>query len=425
MHFIFNRTITFFSKNSQLPQSPAMSKINKKYTTICARELFEGSQHGSHQLPLYQSTSFVPENMEEGMKVFRGEKKGFIYTRYGNPTIEAVEKKLALLEGLGTDTECRAVLTSSGMSAISTLIQALLAPGKGILIYPSLYGGTLEYFFTELPKSGHKIFQADLQNESELKSFLHKNAGEIGLIYFETPTNPGLKIIDIEKISQIAKSHGIPTVVDNTFCTSYIQRPIELGVDYVIYSTTKFINGHGTSIGGAIIGTDGDIMQNKVWKTMKLMGTCISPFEAWLINQGIKTLPLRMEEQTQNAVQLAYHLMKYPDKVREVHYPGLEQHAGFDIAQKQMSIPGSMLSFELNANLEQSTAFCNGLAYSKAPTLGDTDTLLLHPATSSHINVDPKIREESGITDGLIRLSVGLEDIDDLIAEMDAALQLI
>nr|MBS0038040.1 aminotransferase class I/II-fold pyridoxal phosphate-dependent enzyme [Saprospiraceae bacterium] len=343
----------------------------------------------------------------------------------GNPTIEAVEKKLALLESLGGDTDCHAVLTSSGMSAISTLIQALLPHGKGVLIHPSLYGGTLEYFFSELPKSGHKIFQADFRNETELNNSLEKYGEEIGLVYFETPTNPGLEIIDISNVSRLAKRYEIPTVVDNTFCTSYIQRPLQLGADYVIYSTTKFINGHGTSIGGAIIGKNEEVMRNRVWKTMKLMGTCISPFEAWLINQGIKTLPLRMEKQTENASQLAKHLAKFPDKVRVVHYPGLEHHSGFDLGKKQMSLPGSMLSFELIANLKKSVAFCNRLAYSKAPTLGDTDTLLLHPATSSHINVDPKIREETGITDGLIRLSVGLEDIDDLIEEMNAALKLL
>ncbi|TVQ50960.1 MAG: aminotransferase class I/II-fold pyridoxal phosphate-dependent enzyme [Saprospirales bacterium] len=395
--------------------------MSKKYATICARELFVDQQFGSHQLPIYQSSSFYAPSMEEAIEVFKGEKKGFIYTRYGNPTIEAVQDKLALLEGLESSEEKSALLTTSGMAAISTLVQSILEKGQAVLIHPSLYGGTLEYFFSELKRAGHPIITADFRNLDTLESKVNSHLRELGLIYYETPTNPGLELIDIRAVSKIAKSAGIPTIVDNTFCTSYLQRPLDLGADFVIYSTTKFINGHGNSIGGAIVGNDSEFMRNRVWKSLKLIGGTISPFEAWLIAQGMKTLTLRMDQQCRNAQKLAEYLNSRTDVVRKVNYPGLSSHPQNHLATRQMSQPGSMLSFVLNSDLEGTVRFCNALEYSKAPTLGDTDTLLLHPATSSHINVDRQIRESTGIEDSLIRISTGIEDIGDLIAELESA----
>ncbi len=396
--------------------------MNKKYATICARELFTDQQFGSHQLPIYQSSSFCAPSMEEAIEVFKGEKKGYIYTRYGNPTIDAVQDKLALLEGLDSGDEKSCLLTTSGMAAISTLVRSILEKGQAVLIHPSLYGGTLEYFFSELKRAGHPIITTDFRDIPALEAKVTNHRRELGLIYYETPTNPGLELIDIPAVSKIAKSADIPSVVDNTFGTSYLQRPLDLGADFVIYSTTKFINGHGNSIGGAIVGNNVDFMKKRVWKSLKLIGGTISPFEAWLIAQGIKTLPLRMDKQCNNAQKLAEYLHSRTDKVKKVNYPGLSSHPQHELAIKQMTQAGSMFSFVLKSDLEGTVRFCNALEYSKAPTLGDTDTLLLHPATSSHINVGKQIRESTGIDDSLIRISTGIEDIDDLIGELEKAL---
>lgn len=399
--------------------------MNKKYATICARELFVDQQFGSHQLPIYQSSSFYAPSMEEGIEVFKGEKKGYIYTRYGNPTIEAVQDKLALLEGLDTSEQKSCLLTTSGMAAISTLVQSILEKGQAVLIHPSLYGGTLEYFFSELKRAGHPIITADFRNIDNLESKVNSHLRELGLIYYETPTNPGLELIDIQAVSKVAKSAGIPTIVDNTFCTSYLQRPLDLGADFVIYSTTKFINGHGNSIGGAIVGNDGDFMKKRVWKSLKLIGGTISPFEAWLIAQGMKTLTLRMDKQCSNAQKLADYLKAQTDKVKKVNYPGLSTHPQHQLAKQQMKQSGSMMSFVLKSDLNGTIQFCDALGFSKAPTLGDTDTLLLHPATSSHINVDKQIREATGIEDSLIRISTGIEDVHDLIEELEKAFEVL
>lgn len=405
----------------QLLNTVKHTTMNKKYATICARELFEDNQNHSHQLPIFQTSSFEPGSMERAVDLFSGKEKGYVYTRYGNPTIDAVQNKLALLEGLGSSEDCFCILTSSGMSAISTLIQAVLEPGKAILIHPSLYGGTLEYMLHILPGSGHEVIQVDFNDSDGLKKVLAERSHEIGMIYFETPTNPGLEIIDISAVCKLAKKAGIPAAVDNTFCTSFLQQPLSLGADYVVYSTTKFINGHGNSTGGAILGKKGDPNEKPIWKNMKLLGTCIGPFEAWLINQGLKTLPLRMEKHCNNALKIARYLEAKNTLVNRVNYPGLKDNPGHRTAGRQMNLPGSMLSFELDADLKKCLEFCDALHFSKAPTLGDTDTLLLHPASSSHINVDPEIRLKSGITDGLIRLSVGIEDAEDLISDLESA----
>lgn len=399
-----------------------MEKIRKRYATICAREIYAGDPHGSHTLPLYQSTSFESPTMEEAIEIFKEEKSGYIYSRYSNPTIAAVENKLAQLEGLDSDTDCYGLLTSSGMSAISTVVSALLEKGKAAMVHPSLYGGTLEYLYAELPKAGHDIIKANFKKPEELESLLKRRHREIGMLFFETPTNPVLEILDIQAICTLAKKFHVPVVVDNTFSTSFIQRPLDLGADLVLYSTTKFINGHGNSMGGFIAGRDEELVRKKIWKTMKLMGTNISPFEAWLINQGLKTLPLRMEKQSANAADLANFLLDQKDWVKRVNYPGISTHPQHQLAKSQMSLYGSMLSFELEAGLAQTIQFANALQYSKAPTLGDVDTLLLHPASSSHINVDKRLREETGITDSQIRLSVGIEDLNDLKEELLAAL---
>ena len=391
------------------------------YETICAREWKIKDQFGSHILPLYQSNSFEAETMEDAIEVFSGKAEGYIYSRYANPTIKALEEKLAYLEGLDSGQKCYSLLTSSGMSAISTVCNSILKPGGSMVIHPSLYGGTLEYFNSELARLGHPILQIDLREPANLKKIVEASSKKPDLIFIETPTNPGLEILDIGAISGFASSLGIPLIVDNTFCTSYLQRPLELGADIVVYSTTKFINGHGNSMGGLIVSANEELIKKQLWKTMKLTGSNPSPFEAWMIYQGLKSLPLRMMKQCNNAQRIADYLDKKKPLVRKVNYPGLATHPSYSLAKSQMKLPGSMVSFELDANLAQTIEFCNSLDYSKAPTLGDIDTLILHPATSSHINVPKELRLKTGVSDSLIRLSVGIEDPDDLILSLEVA----
>jgi methionine-gamma-lyase len=395
-------------------------KTKMRFSTICARENHNIGNGSPHILPLHASSAFSYNNIDASIEVFSGQKDGFVYSRYGNPTVESVQDKLAALETIDLDQDGFCVLTASGMAAISTLASSQLQSGDALLTTTELYGGTSEIFSKILSKSGVEIIYVDFKNESAITDAIDNNPN-IKLLYFETPTNPTLSCADISMIVDKAKDKGISTAIDNTFATCYVQRPLSLGVDFVIYSTTKFLNGHGNSIAGAIIGLS-ESHKDNIWTHMKLLGTNCSPFEAWLVHNGLKTLPLRMEKHCHNALTLAQHLEKHP-KVKRVNYPGLQSFADHKIAQKQMSQYGGMLSFEIDGDINAAKSFMDNTELcSITSTLGNTDTLLLHPATSSHLNIDPKIRLSNGITDGLIRVSVGIEDIDDLIDDFDKGL---
>jgi methionine-gamma-lyase len=395
-------------------------KTKMRFSTICARENHNIGNGSPHILPLHASSAFSYNNIDASIEVFSGQKDGFVYSRYGNPTVESVQDKLAALETIDLDQDGFCVLTASGMAAISTLASSQLQSGDALLTTTELYGGTSEIFSKILSKSGVEIIYVDFKNESAITDAIDNNPN-IKLLYFETPTNPTLSCADISMIVDKAKDKGISTAIDNTFATCYVQRPLTLGVDFVIYSTTKFLNGHGNSIAGAIIGLS-EFHKDNIWTHMKLLGTNCSPFEAWLVHNGLKTLPLRMEKHCHNALTLAQHLEKHP-KVKRVNYPGLQSFADHKIAQKQMSQYGGMLSFEIDGDINAAKSFMDNTELcSITSTLGNTDTLLLHPATSSHLNIDPKIRLSNGITDGLIRVSVGIEDIDDLIDDFDKGL---
>jgi methionine-gamma-lyase len=395
-------------------------KTKMRFSTICARENHNIGNGSPHILPLHASSAFSYNNIDASIEVFSGQKDGFVYSRYGNPTVESVQDKLAALETIDLDQDGFCVLTASGMAAISTLASSQLQSGDALLTTTELYGGTSEIFSKILSKSGVEIIYVDFKNESAITDAIDNNPN-IKLLYFETPTNPTLSCADISMIVDKAKDKGISTAIDNTFATCYVQRPLTLGVDFVIYSTTKFLNGHGNSIAGAIIGLS-EFHKDNIWTHMKLLGTNCSPFEAWLVHNGLKTLPLRMEKHCHNALTLAQHLEKHP-KVKRVNYPGLQSFADHKIAQKQMSQYGGMLSFEIDGDINAAKSFMDNTELcSITSTLGNTDTLLLHPATSSHLNIDPKIRLSNGITDGLIRVSVGIEDVDDLIDDFDKGL---
>ena len=391
------------------------------FGSFCVHEGVEQRTTKPHVLPIYATSSFVFENINEGMDIFSGKSKGDVYGRYGNPTINTIQKKLAALEVFGSELETEGVLCSSGMSAISTLILSCLKAGDKVLTQGNIYGGTTELFLKILAKFSVEPVFVDLSDEAALETAVQDHP-EIKMVYFETPANPTLDCVDIEFIVAFAKRHGLLTAADNTFCTPYLQQPLNLGADFVVHSTTKFLNGHGNGLAGIIIGKDVEFMRTKVWQAMKLLGTNCNPFDAWLINNGLKTLELRMDRHCSNALAVANFLEQH-QAVLKVNYPGLASHAHHEIAKKQMSQFGAMLSFELKGGYQAGIDFMNRIKLCVlAPTLGDVDTLVLHPASSSHINIPKELREKNGITDGMIRLSVGIENVEDLIADLELGL---
>lgn len=382
------------------------------YHSICAQASEVHYTTKVHSLPIHPNTSFEFENAQQSIQIFSGQEKGHVYSRYANPTVDAVARKIAKLETYGTDLKAQAYLTSSGMSAISNCMLSICESGKRILASMDLYGGSIELLKKIIERLGISVDFVDFSNLDKLEDTIKSK--KYHALFFETPTNPLLKSFPIQDISELCKKYHLKSIIDNTFCTSYLQRPFEYGIDFVIYSATKYLSGHGNCTAGVVLSTDISFMEAEFWKTLKLTGGICSPFEAWTLNNGLKTLPLRMDRHAENALQLAQFLQS-SRSVNQVYYPFLSDHSSYSIAKKQMLLGGGMLSFELNGGLEAAKRFMDATkVMTNAPTLGDTDTLLLHPYSSSHVNVDPKIREATGITPGLMRISVGLESFVDL-----------
>lgn len=392
-----------------------------KFGSLCVHDFTKKIQNEPHQLPIYATSSFAFENLQEGIDIFTGKKEGHLYSRYGNPTIETVADKIANLETYKLDIETKCFLFSSGMASISSLLMASVKAGDAVLTQNNLYGGTT-YFFNEILKPlGVTSSFVDFGNLELVESELKKNKS-IKMIYLESPANPTLACVDLEKVAQLAKKYGVKTAIDNTFMTPYLQQPFRFGIDFVIHSTTKYLNGHGNSISGAVIGKDIDFMMERVWKMMKLVGTNSNAFDAWNLNNGLKTLELRMERHCNNANALALFLENNKKVVRANH-PSLVSHPDFDLAKKQMSGSGGMLSFELEGGFDAGLKFMDKLEFCTiAPTLGDVDTLVVHPASMSHMNIPKAEREAVGITDGLIRVSVGIENVEDIIEDVSKAI---
>lgn len=396
-----------------------MSKIG--FGSLCVHETKDHKTTHPHILPIYATSSFSFETIDEEIEVFKGNAKAHVYSRYGNPTVDSVAEKIATLETFGLDKTAKAVMVSSGMSAISTLMFALLKSGDKVLTQGNLYGGTTELLLKVLGPMGVETIMTDLRDTDKVEDIV-KNDPSIKMMYFETPANPTMACVDLEKLAEIAKKYQRWTAVDNTFCTPYLQQPFRYDIDFVIHSTTKFLNGHGNGIAGIIIGTDEDLMHQKVWTTMKLMGTNCNPFDAWLLHNGMKTLELRMDRHCSNAQKVAEFLNNH-DRVKQVNYNGLPSHPDHELAKKQMRAFTGMLSFELHGGLKTGIDFMNKISFcTLAPTLGDVDTLILHPASSSHIKVAKEIRERNGITDGLVRLSIGIENPEDIINDLAQAI---
>ena len=376
----------------------------------------------AHQVPIYASSTYVFDDAEQGMRRFSGKEEGYIYSRWGNPTMTEAEEKIAALETFGLNMNVKGILHASGMAAISTLMMATLKPGDKILTHYSLYGGTNEMLNTILPGFHIEAVITDLRNPENAATAL-KADPSIRMLYLETPANPTIQCVDIEVLSRLAKQYQCVVACDNTFATPFLQQPFQYDVDFVLHSTTKFLNGHGTAIGGILLGRDLDFMNTRCTKVHRLLGGNANPFDAFLLIQGMKTLELRMDRHCSNAMEVATFLQSH-SSVANVNYTGLPHHPDHAVAKKQMRHPGAMLSFELKGRLEAGIRFMNKLKLCvRTVSLGTCDTLLSHPASMTHYSVPKEEKEKYGITDGLIRMNVGIENIQDIIADLSQSLE--
>lgn len=372
--------------------------------------------YGTLAVPIYQTSTFIFDSAEQGGKRFALEEAGYIYTRLGNPTTTVLEEKIAALE----EGEA-AVAMSSGMGAISSTLWTILKAGDHIVTDKTLYGCTFALMCHGLTRFGVEVSFVDTSNLEEVKNAMKENTR---VVYLETPANPNLKIVDLEEISKIAHTNpNALVVVDNTFATPYIQKPLKLGVDIVVHSVTKYLNGHGDVIAGLVVTNKTLADQIRFIGLKDMTGAVLGPQDAYYIVRGMKTFEIRMERHCKNAKAVAKFLDKHP-KIKKVYYPGLETHEGYNIVKKQMKDFGGMISFELKGGYEAGKTLLNNLKLcSLAVSLGDTETLIQHPASMTHSPYTKEEREAAGITDGLVRLSVGLENVEDIIADLEQGLE--
>ncbi|MBM6851256.1 PLP-dependent transferase [Oscillibacter valericigenes] len=401
-----------------------MSKIDLKNVDFETLIIHAGQEpdkaYGSLATPIYQTSTFCFETVEEGAAKFANQIPGFVYSRGGNPTTRAFELKCAAMEG-GED----AVAAASGMGAVGSVMTAFLHPGDHAIFDTAVYGGTNYVATTNLPGMGVEVSRVDTGDLEAVKAAIRPNTK---MIYFETPNNPMMKVTDVRAIKDIAGA-DIRVVVDGTFAPPPVQHVLQLGADIVLHSITKYINGHGDALGGVVIGRADDIRLIRANSVTKINGCPPSPFNSYLVLRGMKTLALRMKQHCASAMEIARYLEANP-YVKAVYYPGLESHPQHELASRQMEngMYGGMISFELKDDVKGLSSFAAGkklLNSLKIPaiavSLGDPDSLIEHPASMTHANVSPEDRLAAGITDGLIRLSVGLESAKDLIADFEQA----
>ena len=371
---------------------------------------------GSLCAPIYQTSTFAFSTVEQGGARFAGQEGGYIYTRLGNPSLAAVEAKLASLEG-----GVAAMAAASGMGAISSALWSAVVGGDEIVADETLYGCTYALLNHGMSKFGVKVTLTDLSDIENLKKNL---TDKTKVVYFETPCNPTLKLLDIELIAKTAHAFDpdIRVIVDNTFCTPYLQQPLRWGADVVVHSATKYLNGHGDVIAGMVVGKEDFITQCRMFGLKDMTGAVMSPFDAFLIARGLKTLDIRMERHCANARKVAEFFVNHP-AVAKVYYPGLDSFPGHEIAEKQMRLPGGMIAIELKADKATTAAALNKLQLCTiAVSLGDAETLVEHPATMTHSTYTAEELAAAGISEGLVRVSVGLEDPEDIIDDFRSVL---
>lgn len=367
--------------------------------------------------PIHMTSTFRFRDVDHGAGLFDGSAEGYIYSRMGNPTVDLLQEKVARLEGAED-----AVATASGMAAIAAVVMSLLAPGENLVAAATLYGGTFALFNSRLKRWGVTARFLPATRFDDPAAIAAAIDSQTRLLFIESPANPTLDIVDISLWAGIARHHGIPLIVDNTFASPLLQRPLALGAEAVVHSATKYLGGHGDIIGGIVAGSRTLTARIREDYT-HLFGPCLSPFNAWLVLRGIKTLALRMHRHSESALTIARWLAGHP-KVARVFYPGLASHPGHTIAKRQMRAFGGMVAFEITGGLAVGKRVMDRLRLcTLAVSLGDCETLIQHPASMTHATYSPAERQAAGISDGLIRLSVGLEAPQDIIADLDQAMR--
>lgn len=370
-------------------------------------------EYGPLSTPIYQTSTFVFDSVEQGAERFAGESQGHIYSRLGNPTVDELEARMALLE----QTEAAAAF-GSGMGAVSAAVLGLLKQGDHLITSHRLYGCTFALFNHQLPAFGIEVSFVDLSDVDAVRAAVRPNTK---VIYGETPINPCLSVVNLDAIAAIAKTHNLVSIIDNTFMSPVLQQPAKHGIDIVLHSATKFLNGHGDVVAGILCGPK-ELIDHIKMTTRKDMGAIISPHDAWLIIRGLKTLHLRVERHNQNALALANYLQAHP-AIDKVDYPGLPGHPGHALIGSQMHGGGGVLAFVLKGSFDQAVTFMNQLQMCKrAVSLGDAETLIQHPASMTHSTYEPEELAAAGIPRTLIRLAAGLEHVDDIIADIEQAL---
>jgi len=384
--------------------------------TKCVHSGIKDYEYGPVVPPIYQTSTFRFKDADHGARLFKGEEDGYIYTRMRNPTIEAMEDAIAELEG-----GAKAIGCASGMAAVSLTFFSLSKGGDHIICGNSVYGPTTTFLSQILSKYNVEVSFVDTSNISEVENAFRPNTK---VIFFETPGNPTLAVSDIKKISELAHSHSATVVVDNTFMSPILQKPLELGADIVLHSMTKFLNGHADVVAGIVVVKNPEDYAY-FRKMSNHIGGVIDPFNSFLVHRGIKTLELRMKKHCENALEIAKFLEQHP-KVEKVWYPFLESHPQYELAIKQSKGGGGVITFELKGGLEAGKRLMNNIKiWQLAVSLGGVESLIQHPATMTHASMPKELREEAGITDGQVRLSVGIEDVEDLIWALDNALKVV
>jgi methionine-gamma-lyase len=384
----------------------------------------------AHVTPIYQTSVFGFPDFVSADAILSGDQEGYFYTRLDNPNFRLLEDKYALLEGLdlvrarpeSPPLELVAgKVFASGMAAVTAAIMACVKKGDALVVQRSLYSDTFGFLDEFAPRMGIEVAWA-MENTMEAWESALGQRDNVRLMIAETPANPAMQIVDLSMLSKMAQANGCWLMVDNTFPTPYGQRPLTLGADIVVHSTTKYLSGHGVIVGGVVVSRHVDFVRRDLQLVRRRFGAVPSPFDAWLANLGLRTFELRMERHCENAMQIARYLDAHP-KVKVVHYPGLETHPEYELARRQMHAFGGMIAFELEGGFDAARRMLESVKVATlGVSLGKVDTMIQHPAGMTHSRIPPQVREEMGITDGLIRLSVGIENVEDLIGDFEEAL---
>ena len=409
-----------------------MSSIDPKHGigTLVTHVAEMNNPLNAHVTPIYQTSAFSFPDVETGAARFKGEDPGYIYTRLNNPNLEQLALKIAVLEGLDllraqpekpVEEIVGGLVFASGMAAITAAILARVKGGQTIIAQENIYSATFTFLHDLAPQYGIQVVWLDDASPERWEEAFRTHP-EAVLAYAETPANPNLSLVDLSAVADIVHRAGAWLMVDNTFASPYCQRPLTLGADIVVHSTTKYLSGHGQVIGGAVVSTRMEYVQGPLYQMFKILGGCPSPFDAWLANIGLKTFEVRMQRHCENALQIANYLENH-NKIARVYYPFLPSHPDFHLARRQMTCGGGMIAFELKGGFDAGVALMEHVRVSTlVVSLGNVNSLISHPASMTHSTVSAAVRREMGISDGLVRFSIGIENYQDLAADLQQAL---